>query len=89
MLQQAYEQRAAEGSSDAGTGTDTDSGPDTDSDPGSLRRPRTKGPRLEDVELMAHRFLRRGTCSPFEWMLDLRSYGQHLAMQVTSSGKVN
>ncbi|KAI4749955.1 hypothetical protein E4T51_16663 [Aureobasidium sp. EXF-12344] len=49
---------------------------------------RTKGPRLDDVEQLTFRFLRRGTRSPFEWMLDLRSYGQHLAMQSTSEGKV-
>ncbi|THV64024.1 hypothetical protein D6D28_10221 [Aureobasidium pullulans] len=55
--------------------------PDTDDD-------RTKGPRLDDVEQLTFRFLRRGTRSPFEWMLDLRSYGQHLAMQSTSEGKV-
>ncbi|THW91892.1 hypothetical protein D6D18_06444 [Aureobasidium pullulans] len=53
--------------------------PDTDDD-------RTKGPRLDDVEQLTFRFLRRGTRSPFEWMLDLRSYGQHLAMQSTSEG---
>ncbi|KAG9940428.1 hypothetical protein KCU85_g9963, partial [Aureobasidium melanogenum] len=37
---------------------------------------------------MTRRFLRRGTRSPFEWMFDLRSYGQHLAMQSTSGGRV-
>jgi hypothetical protein len=50
---------------------------------------RTAGPRLEDVERLTHRFLRRGTRSPFEWMFDLRSYGQHLAMQSASCGKVS
>lgn len=50
---------------------------------------RTEGPRLDDVERLTHRFLRRGTRSPFEWMFDLRSYGQYLAMQSTSGGKVS
>jgi len=50
---------------------------------------RTAGPRLEDMERLTHRFLRRGTRSPFEWMFDLRSYGQHLAMQSASSGEVS
>ncbi|THV80043.1 hypothetical protein D6D27_08852 [Aureobasidium pullulans] len=50
---------------------------------------RAAGPRLEDVERLTHRFLRRGTRSPFEWMFDLRSYGQHLAMQSAAGGKVS
>jgi hypothetical protein len=50
---------------------------------------RTAGPRLEDVERLTHRFLRRGTRSPFEWMFDLRSYGQHLAMQSAAGGKIS
>ena len=38
---------------------------------------------------MSRRFMRRGTRTPFEWMIDLRSYGQHLAMQNTAPGKVS
>uniref|UniRef100_A0A7N2N6W0 DNA 3'-5' helicase n=1 Tax=Quercus lobata TaxID=97700 RepID=A0A7N2N6W0_QUELO len=66
---------------DARTTARAQAGPGTDGD-------RTKGPRLDDVERLTFRFLRRGTRSPFEWMLDLRSYGQHLAIQSTSEGKV-
>jgi hypothetical protein len=54
--------------SDARTTARARADPDTDDD-------RTKGPRLDDVEQLTFRFLRRGTRSPFEWMLDLRSYG--------------
>lgn len=97
VLQEAYERRPEDGDSDSNTtpnNSDTDTDTDTDADTLNASavigrgKGRTTGPRLEDVEQMTRRFLRRGTRSPFEWMFDLRSYGQHLAMQSTSGGRV-
>jgi len=46
------------------------------------------GPLLR-LETLVNRFLIRGSRSPFEWMLDLRSYGLKIARNTTSSGYIN
>jgi len=46
------------------------------------------GPLLR-LEILVNRFLVRGSRSPFEWMLDLRSYGLKIARNTTSSGYIN
>ncbi len=38
------------------------------------------------LETMVNRFLIRGSRSPFEWMLDLRSYGVEITRSTTLSG---
>lgn len=49
---------------------------------------RTDEPTLATVQGMVRRFMRRGTFSPFEWMVDLRSYGMKIARTTTVEGSL-
>ena len=46
------------------------------------------GPLLR-LKTLVDRFLVRGSHTPFEWMLDLRSYGIKITRTSTSLGKVD
>jgi len=43
---------------------------------------------LSRLEGMSQRFLMRGTHSPMEWMLDLRSYGMKIVFNTTQDGRM-
>lgn len=49
---------------------------------------RTDQPALTAVQTMVRRFMQRGTFGPFEWMLELRSYGMKIAFTTTVEGQV-
>ncbi|TKA44793.1 hypothetical protein B0A49_13622 [Cryomyces minteri] len=63
-----------------------DSGHDSDGSD-SPPRPRKKG-CLQFVEDMMDRFMVRGSHSPMQWMLDLRTYGLKIHYSTTSRGHV-
>ncbi|KAG9385482.1 RecQ Superfamily II DNA helicase [Pyrenophora tritici-repentis] len=76
------------------SGPDEDSGDETDDDlddsayeSGPSQRRRPKG-CLQLVQRMMDRFMVRGSHSPMQWMLDLRTYGLKIHYNTTTRGHV-
>ncbi|PWO19973.1 RNA-binding protein (RRM domain), partial [Pyrenophora tritici-repentis] len=76
------------------SGPDEDSGDETDDDlddsayeSGPSQRRRPKG-CLQLVQKMMDRFMVRGSHSPMQWMLDLRTYGLKIHYNTTTRGHV-
>ncbi|KAI0568053.1 hypothetical protein Alg215_12389, partial [Pyrenophora tritici-repentis] len=76
------------------SGPEEDSGDETDDDlddsayeSGPSQRRRPKG-CLQLVQKMMDRFMVRGSHSPMQWMLDLRTYGLKIHYNTTTRGHV-